>query len=125
MGQENSPDIKVTSELNNVNASILDLQKSMEIIMKELTELKGKSEKRFSNVDWKKSATCHNCGNKGHIEKECHSKKYDNSSRRAFSGGKQDRSQKVNSPNSFNKVRVVGDAWMFIEASIRILAYAC
>lgn len=28
--------------------------------MKELKELKGKSEKRFSNVDWKKSVSCHN-----------------------------------------------------------------
>ena len=118
MGQEISPDVKVTSELNDVNASILDLQKSMEIIMKELKELKGKSEKRFSNVDRKKSAICHNCGNKGHIKKECRSKKNENSSRRAFSNEKQDRTQKVNPSNSSNKVGVVGDAGMLIEASI-------
>lgn len=86
--------------------------------MKELKEIKEKSENRFSNADWKKSATCHNCGNKGHIKKECHSKKYDNSSRRAFSDGKQDQSQKVKSSNSSNKVGVVGDAGMFIAASI-------
>lgn len=61
MRQENSPDIKVTPELDDVNASKLDLQKSMVIIMKELKERKGKSEKRFSNMDWKKSATCQNC----------------------------------------------------------------
>lgn len=76
--------------------------------MKELKELKGKSEKRFSNEDWKKSAICHNCGNKGHIKKECPSKKNENSSLRAFSNEKQDRSQKVNSSNSTNKVGVVG-----------------
>lgn len=118
MGQDYSPAVKVTSGLNYVNASIFDLQKSMEIIMKELKELKGKSENRFSNADWKKSAICHNCGNKGHIKKECRSKKNENSSRRAFSNEKQDRSQKVNSSNSTNKVGVVGDAGMFIEASI-------
>lgn len=36
MVQDNSPDIKLTSEPNDVNGSILDLQKSMEIIVKEL-----------------------------------------------------------------------------------------
>lgn len=53
----------------HVNASILDLQKSMEIIIKQLKKLKGKSERIFSNVDWKKSATCHNCGNKVTLKK--------------------------------------------------------
>lgn len=47
----------------------------MKIIMKEVKELKGKSEKIFSNLDWKNSATCHNCDNKGHSKKECSSKK--------------------------------------------------
>lgn len=69
-------------------------------------------------MDWKKSAICHNCGNKGHIKKECRSKKNENSSRRAFSNEKQDRTQKVNPSNSSNKVGVVGDAGMFIEAPI-------
>lgn len=60
-----------------------------------------------------KSATWHNCGNKGHIMKECRLKKYDNSSRRAFSNEKQDRSQKVAS-NSSSKAGVLTDAGIFI-----------
>lgn len=38
MRQENSQDIKVTSELNGVHASVKDLQKSIELIIKELKE---------------------------------------------------------------------------------------
>lgn len=46
--------------------------------MKELKELKGKLEKRFLNVDWKKFVICYNCGNKGYIKKECCLKKNEN-----------------------------------------------
>lgn len=69
-------------------------------------------------MDWKKSAICYNCRNKGHIKKECRSKKNENSSRRTFSNEKQDRSQKVNSSNFTNNLGVVGDAGILIEASI-------
>jgi uncharacterized protein (DUF342 family) len=57
MGQEES-----ATKLTNVNNSILDLQKSMETIKEELMQLKEKSEKRSTNVDWKKNVECHYCG---------------------------------------------------------------
>ncbi|XP_061194780.1 uncharacterized protein LOC133202936 [Saccostrea echinata] len=76
-------------------------------------------DKRTKKPEWKKNATCYNCGKRGHLKKECRSKQNPqnvNKNHAVQRGTKQTKeSCKTESPE---KVGITGDAGIFVKASI-------
>ena len=112
------------SDMKELQAMIKELTFSMETMKREMGALKKKAYNDMSSVenernpriprrDWKKNAECYNCGERGHIQRECPNKKKKTESPTDSKQGKQ---SQIKSKVGYNAPK--NGAGMFVSASV-------